>query len=132
MRANASPSNHERLVRRTFQTLAVALFALQFAAFITAKKSAHRFFCWAPFDQHTRYVIRVNHHGEPLTDEAIEARYHLPARGINPRSYYEILGTIARFESTDGRHQRIEVTVTYNINGGPEQVWTWTSPSTAR
>ena len=128
MRTNPSSPDREHLVRRVFQALVVGLFALQIAAFVTAKTTSHRYFCWAPFDQHTSYEIHASRHGVPLSDEAIEARYHIPARGYNPRSCYEVLGTIERFESTDGRHRPLEVHVSYRINGGPEQTWTRTPP----
>ena len=99
----------------------------QGAAFVRAKFVPTRYFCWAPFDQHTYYLISVTYRGRELGEEEILARYHIPARGHNSRSYAEILHLVHQYERTYGTGEGYTPSVRYMVNGHPERVWTFQS-----
>lgn len=102
----------------------MALLMLQVACFAYAKVSPWRYFCWAPYDMHTRYRIEVALDGEALSPEAVRARYRLRASGWNARSWFEIVGAVDRYERSYGREDNAEIRIVYQVNGGEERVWT--------
>jgi hypothetical protein len=91
---------------------------------VYARVAPTRYLCWAPYDRISFYTIEADRDGRPLTAADISSRYRFPSRGRENRSIYHVLNTIAQFESTYGRGDRVKVRVTYRTNGRPEQTWT--------
>lgn len=119
---------HDGSPRRRFRlgiVLGVIFLGAQGAAFVWARFVPTRYFCWAPYDQHTFYVIAVTNRGRELSEEEILARYHIPARGFNSRSYAETIHLVDQYERTYGNGEGFTPSVRYMVNGHPERVWTF-------
>ena len=108
--------------------LGIGFLLLQLALIVHARFIPERYFCWAPFDQCTRYRIEVSIAGKPLDPEAISARYHIAADFWDARAAANILSVVRRYETTLGRHDKAEVRIYHTVNGRPERLWTWPPP----
>ena len=123
-RSNSLEEQRQRTRKLSWlHILGLCFIALQGAAFVYAKFTPVRYFCWAPYDMHTHYSIEVSIHGRPLTPDEIEKRYHIPKQGFNPRSYVEVLGSVEQFETTYGRGDDAVVRIDYRVNGNPYPTW---------
>jgi hypothetical protein len=71
------------------------------------------------------YQIRVTENGYDLTPAEIQARYGLPEEGLIEEPATDIEDLIRQYEQTYGRTDHAHVTYTYQINGGPQEVWSW-------
>jgi len=100
------------------------LFA-QIVSIGSASLIPERFFCWAPYDQHTRYRIDVSLNGEALSPRAVQSRYRYRAEAWEPRNISNLFSIIRQYESTYGAADDAVVTVTYSTNGKPEATWHW-------
>lgn len=105
--------------------IGLTLLALQGAAIVRARFADDRYFCWAPFDQQTKYEIGVTIGGEGLTEFQILRRYRRPFEGVDNRSANHIFDIIRRAEKKLEPAGRSRVTVVYSVNGGQEQVWNY-------
>jgi hypothetical protein len=108
--------------------LGLLLLAAQLGGIVYSRFTPLRYFCWAPFDQQTQYVIGVEVGGEPLSHGQIQARYRRPASGTDNRSAHHLFDIIERAESRIEPAGRGRVTVLYRINGGPEAEWRYPRP----
>lgn len=100
-----------------------AVFGVQVAGVAYARFVPTRYLCWAPYDQISFYMIEAEREGRPLTPSEISARYRMPAEGRENRTIQHVLNTIAQYESTYGRADKVGVRVRYRTNGRPEQTW---------
>jgi hypothetical protein len=113
------------------RALAAALLLAQLVSVAWHRRSLEKYFCWAPYDQQTRYALSVAVGGRTLTDDEAAARYRIRdferAGGFfwDQRAYGNVLGRIERYETTYGRGDAAKVSVRYSVNGRPEEVWTW-------
>jgi hypothetical protein len=105
--------------------IGLTLLALQAAAIVRGRFAGDRYFCWAPFDQQTKYEIGVTIGGEGLTEFQIQRRYRRPFEGVDNRSANHIFDIIRRAERKLEPAGRSRVTVIYSVNGGQEQVWNY-------
>ncbi len=101
------------------------LLLLQAGAIVRARFAGDRYFCWAPFDQQTRYRIYLQIGDEGLTDDQIRRRYRRPAEGVDNRSAQHLFDIITRAEQKFEQWGRSRVKVIYTVNGGPEKEWTY-------
>ena len=101
--------------------LGAALLILQGGAIVRARFADDRYFCWAPFDQQTRYSIAATVNGRPLTPAEIRVRYRRGATGVDNRSQHHLFDLLTRAEAQ--APEKAAVTVRYTVNGGPEQEW---------
>lgn len=108
--------------------LGVLLLTAQLGAIAYSRFTPLRYFCWAPFDQQTQYQIGVSIGGEGLTEMQIQRRYRRPAEGTDNRSAHHLFDLIERVERKLEPAGRSRVTVTYRINGGPEDIWQYPQP----
>lgn len=99
------------------------LLLLQAGAIVRARFVEDRYFCWAPFDQQTRYKIEVAIGDEGLTEEQIRWRYRRPAEGVDNRSAHHLFDLITRAEQKIEKEGRSRVVVRYRVNGGGEREW---------
>lgn len=84
-----------------------------------------RYFCWAPNDYMVTYQIQVSEYGHALTPAAIQARYGVAAAGLYQDPAVRLEDTIRQYEQTYGRGDGAHVILTYSLNGGAQEVWSW-------
>lgn len=101
----------------------VLILLLQAGAIVRARFAADRYFCWAPFDQQTKYSIGVAIGDEGLAEAQIRKRYRRPAEGVDNRSAHHLFDIITRAEQKFEKFGRSRVVVRYSINGHEEREW---------
>ena len=101
----------------------IAILTAQLVMIGVARVHPIRFYTWAPFDSQNEFAIQAIVNGRELTSEELLQRYRKPARGLSPRSIYEVVSTIEYVETHYHKHDQATVTVVYRTNGGPEQTW---------
>ena len=105
------------------KTIGILFIISQIVLIIYAKFVPERFFCWAPFDEHTYLDVDVEVNGEFLTKKQIEQRYHYKALGWEPRSINNVFSIIRQYESTYGKEDNAQVKVKCSTNGNEERIW---------
>jgi hypothetical protein len=118
-----TPSYNCRWVRTA---IGLAFLLFQIAAIVYARFVPTRYFCWAPYDMQTDYVLEVRLGGGSLSPSEIRRRYRRPARGVDNRSVQHVIDIIEGVERRLPREQQAEVRMTYRINGKEERFWQWT------
>lgn len=101
----------------------VLILLLQAGAIVRARFANDRYFCWAPFDQQTKYSIGVAIGDEGLAEAQIRKRYRRPAEGVDNRSAHHLFDIITRAEQKFEKAGRSRVVVRYSINGHEEREW---------
>ncbi|MBN4085112.1 hypothetical protein JYT89_02085 [Flavobacteriaceae bacterium AH-315-B10] len=96
---------------------------IQFLSIIYARFIPERFFCWAPYDEHTYLEVQVYLNNNALSDVEILKRYRYKAKGWEPRSIYNVFNIIEQYERTYGVYDAAEVFVKYSTNGHQEKIW---------
>jgi len=105
--------------------LGIAFLAIQVFLVFRARFVSERFFCWAPFDEASRFETQVRIGSRVLSPEEANQRYRYWSAGWENRSVHNVIGMIRRYESTYGKGDSAEVVLTYSFNGHPAQVWRW-------
>ncbi len=106
--------------------LVLALFfGIQVVGIIIGRFTETKYFCWAPYDQITRYSISVTIDGHKLKPHEIEERYHKSASGFENRNINNLIHIIERYETTYGKTDFAKVLIDYKINGRKQQSWVW-------
>ena len=109
---------------RTVRLLvAVPLLAAQVALIGYARFVPARYFCWAPFDMQTDYMLDVSIAGRKLMANEIRQRYRRPQRGTDNRSVQNLIDIIQGYEERYGQADHTVVVMKYRINGKEEQIW---------
>ena len=103
--------------------LGIIFLIIQVLSVIYARVIPERFFCWAPYDEHTYYEVFVKIGGAELSTSEIENRYHYKSIGWEPRSIYNVFNIISQYESSYGVKENSTVYVKYSINGNREKTW---------
>jgi hypothetical protein len=106
----------------------LALLAFQVGAIAYARFVPARYFCWAPFDMQTDYRLEVTVNGKKLTDKEIQQRYRRPAKGTDNRSSRHVMDIVEQAEQSYHPDDRVEVLMTYRVNGKQEQQWHYRQP----
>ena len=96
------------------------LLSIGYARFIP-----ERFFCWGPYDEHSRYTIDVEIDGRPLSAHEITTRYRYNAGGWEVRAIHNVISLVRQYETTYGHAEQARVTITYVVNGRAQETWTW-------
>ncbi len=104
-------------------TIGIIFLLVQLSSVLYARFIPERFFCWAPYDEHTFYEISVEIHNHELTKNEIQNRYGFFAEGWEPRSIHNIFSMINQYESTYGKNEGATVRVLYAINGHEKELW---------
>lgn len=97
---------------------------LQIGGIVYARFIPERFFCWAPYDQHTKFQVFVTIDGKTLSSDETETRYKYKMKGWEQRSIHNIFSLISQYENTYGKGDNAHVTMIYSINGHEEKEWT--------
>jgi hypothetical protein len=105
--------------------IGVLLLLAQAGPMLRARFAPDRYFCWAPFDQQTKYSIGVTIGDEGLADQQIRQRYRRPAQGVDNRSAHNLFDIITRAEQKFEKYGRSRVLVKYSVNGHEEREWTY-------
>ena len=101
----------------------ILFLGLQLGCIIYARFVPERFFCWAPYDSHTKFETFVTINGKTLSQEEAENRYGYKMKGWEQRSIDNIFSLIKQYELTYGKNDMADVTVLYSTNGKPEKEW---------
>ncbi len=96
---------------------------LQLGAIAYARFIPERFFCWGPYDEHTKFEVTVVIDGDTLSPEATEDRYKYKMRGWEQRSIHNIISLISQYERSYGINDNAQVMMRYSKNGHHEQEW---------
>ena len=104
--------------------IAILFLALQLASIVYARFIPERFFCWAPYDSHTKFETFVTIDGKTLSHQEAENRYKYKMKGWEQRSIDNIFSLIKQYETTYGISDNAQVRVVYSTNGHLEQVRT--------
>lgn len=96
---------------------------LQVISIIYALFIPERFFCWAPYDEHTYIQVSVEIDGEQLTKREVKDRYRYKAEGWEPRSINNVFDIITQYETTYGINDNANVLVKYETNGNKQRTW---------
>lgn len=108
------------------------LLGAQVVGIAAARFGPERYFCWAPYDEITRFEISVTIDGRKLSVDDIRWRYRLPDSSRENRSYANVIAVIAQYERTYGAADRARVEFHYRVNGGPPRQWQWPLGTDAR
>lgn len=96
---------------------------LQLALIIYARFIPERFFCWAPYDEHSYYEIKVMINGDTLSQNEVRSRYRYKAKGWEPRSMDNIFSLVEQYEQTYGLNDKASVIIDYQTNGHKKLQW---------
>ncbi|MEH6680164.1 MAG: hypothetical protein V7724_06420 [Sediminicola sp.] len=112
---------------RTKLAVGVIFLSLQIVLIIHSRFIPERFFCWAPYDEHSYIDISVKIKGKQLTPEQIGQRYHHMAKGYEARSIYNVFDIVEQYENTYGKKDRAEVIIEYSTNGHNKKQWNYSN-----
>lgn len=109
--------------------IAIAFLLAQCSLVLTARFIPERFFCWAPYDEHTSMQTVVKLGKTELSPKQANQRYRYIVNGWEPRTIHNVLDIIEQYETTYGASDSAEVIVTYSTNGHRSQTWSHPRPS---
>lgn len=111
------------------QTIGILFLAAQAGLVYHARLVPERFFCWAPYDEHTSIETVVKLGATELSPKQVNERYRYVLNGWEVRSIHNALNIIEQYETTYGASDSAEVIVTYTTNGHRSQTWRHPRPS---
>jgi hypothetical protein len=111
------------------KTIGIAFLFAQCGSVLVARFIPERFFCWAPYDEHTSLETRVIIGDSELDAKEVNARYRYLVNGWEPRAIHNVFNIIQQYETTYGAGDSAEVIVTYSKNGHPQQTWRYPKPT---
>jgi|LGOV01.1.fsa_nt_gb hypothetical protein len=99
--------------------------SFQVLSIIYARVTPERFFCWAPYDEHTRFEVLVEIEGKAITGKEVKNRYRYRPIDIGweSRSINNVFNIINQYESSYGKNDKAVVKIKYSTNGKKEKVW---------
>jgi len=114
-------------VRRIYtgHLIGITFLAIQLGLVGYARFIPERFFCWAPYDQHTWYRIEVVLGDAELTPREVSDRYRYRSDAWEPRNINNVFSIVRQAEITYGETDNARVTITYSTNGRAEEIWHW-------
>ncbi len=115
------------LIGRGTRFVVVAfILGLQVWGIVRARTTEDRYFCWAPYDRFTEYVIHARGAEGWLDAGEVAHRYRISKAGRDNRSPEHVIIALRQYEETYGRaNPMIELRLDYRINGGAAQTWNW-------
>lgn len=105
--------------------LCVSLLAFQAIGILYGRFTPARYFCWAPYDTQDRYTVSINLDGRTLSEEEATQRYRFHSNAWQQHSIHNLLFAIEQYESSYGKDDNAEVTVTYSKNGRSKETWNY-------
>lgn len=122
---------------KVFEGAAVATclgwLAVQLVAIATAPITHFRQLAWAPLHEQAWFRLQASVGDRALSDEQLEARYHLRGVHSNPVTHEswqlnELTHVFQVIEATERElpaAQQAQVSVTARVNGTPVDGWRW-------
>lgn len=110
--------------RRTLVAGAVLLGA-QVVGIGAGRLTDTRYFCWAPYDEITRFDLWVVIDGRELSPQEVKRRYRLPQATRDNRSWAHVPAIVAHYERTRGSADGAVVEYRYRVNGSESRLWRW-------
>lgn len=107
------------------KTLAYAFLLFQLVLIGYARFTNLRYFCWAPFDEHSIYEISTTIDGIQLSDAEIETRYRFLYKKWEQRSIHNIIKVVDEYEQQFETDKDKQVAIKYSKNGHPTIIWEW-------
>lgn len=111
------------------KTLGIIFLLAQCGSVLMARFIPERFFCWAPYDEHTSIQTKVKLGMKELSPKQVNERYRYLVNGWEPRAIHNVLDIIEQYETTYGARDSAEVIVTYSTNGHRPQTWRFPKPA---
>lgn len=105
--------------------LGILFLSLQLMSVLAAQFIPERFFCWAPYDEHTLLQTEVRISDYSLTPKEVAERYRYRMNGWEPRAVHNVFNIVRQFEQTYGRKDSARVSIRYQTNGHPAKIWTY-------
>lgn len=105
------------------KTIGILFLVAQCGSVALARFIPERFFCWAPYDEHTSIQTVVKLGATELSPKQVAERYRYVLNGWEVRSIHNALNIIEQYETTHGAGDSAEVTVKYSRNGHPTRIW---------
>lgn len=103
--------------------IGIIFIVFQITLIIYAQFIPERFFCWAPYDEHTYLETQVIIDGRNLSNEEINMRYNYRLKAWEPRSINNIFNMIEQYEKTYGKNDNAYIYITYSTNGHMQKNW---------
>jgi len=103
--------------------IGILFLLLQVGSIIYARFIPERFFCWAPYDSHTKFEVFVTINGKTLSTEETVARYKYKMKAWEQRSIDNVISLVSQYENTYGKADNAEVIMIYSTNGHEEKEW---------
>lgn len=103
--------------------IGISFLLIQLSSIVYARFIPERFFCWAPYDEHSHYKINVIINGSDLSAKEVSARYRYTPEGWEPRSMHNIFSIVKQYEVTYGKEDNATVEIVYRTNGHNEKRW---------
>ncbi len=100
-------------------------FFIQVLGILAGRFTESKFFCWAPFDEISLFVIETEVNGKMLTPDEIRARYRIRPQGRENRSIHNVISIVRQYEDTYGSGELVVVKISYKINGHKKGTWYW-------
>ncbi|OUS01332.1 hypothetical protein A9Q86_05980 [Flavobacteriales bacterium 33_180_T64] len=98
---------------------------LQVGLIAYARFIPERFFCWAPYDSHTKFEVFVTINQDTLSLQETETRYNYKMNGWEQRSAHNIFSIITQYEQTYGKDDNAKVVMKYSTNGHNDLEWNY-------
>ena len=103
----------------------VTLLLVQVVLILYSRATPARYFCWAPFDMQTDYVLDVSVNGRKLSAAEVRQRYRRPMKGTDNRSVQNLIDIIQGYEERYAGASKATIVMRYRINGKEEREWVY-------
>ncbi len=103
--------------------------AAQCVSMAIARFVPEKFFCWAPYDEHTSLNTRVWLKDQELDRKQIDQRYRYFLNGWEPRAIHNVFDIVEQYETTYGAGDSAQVLIQYSTNGHPHKKWHFPNPT---
>jgi hypothetical protein len=103
----------------------VTLLLVQAVLILYSRATPARYFCWAPFDMQTDYVLDVSVNGRKLSAAEVRQRYRRPMKGTDNRSVQNLIDIVQGYEERYAGANKATIVMRYRINGKEEREWVY-------
>ena len=102
---------------------------LQCISVLIARFIPEKFFCWAPYDEHTLIRTKILDDGKELSEVEIDERYRYRMNDWEPRTVNNVFNLITQYETTYGKDDDVIIIINYSRNGKAEKTWVYPKTS---
>ncbi len=103
--------------------IGIIFLAMQCIGILVARFVPERFFCWAPFDEHTLLNTKIEINNTLLSPEETDNRYRYLMNTWEPRAVHNVFNMVEQYETTYGKADSAKVIIKYSTNGHAVQTW---------